>query len=136
MCTLEKTTNIGLRLQLTLLCRGIWVRITPRARLRTFLSSHAGRSGKPLSTPSVTKHLEGQDEDDDEDEDAQDSLFDALLAADRARYEAEHMKLAVYVDAHLHLPAAVEARLARHVAELIDERAEIDAVLELSLIHI
>ena len=87
-----------------------------------------------MSPASKTKHSSrSQDEhdDDDEDENAEDVLFDTLLAADRARYEAEHMKLALFVDPDVHLSAAVEARLARHLAELADERSEFETILNI-----
>ena len=91
-----------------------------------FLSSHAGRSDEPSSPPSLT----GQDDRYSDDEDRVDSLISALLAADRTRYEAEHMKLALHVDAALHFPAAVEALLSRHITELEDERAWVEALLD------
>lgn len=80
----------------------------------------------------MTEHSSrSQDEDGDDDgKDAQDLLFDSLLAADRARYEAEHMQLALFVDPDVHLPAAVDARLARHIAELDDEREGFEVILE------
>ena len=61
---------------------------------------------------------------------SEDLLFDSLLEADRARYEAQHMQLALFVDPDVHLPAAVEARLAQHIAELIDEREVFETILE------
>ena len=91
-----------------------------------FLSSYAGRSVEPSSPASLT----GQDDSYDADEDEVGSLISALLAADRTRYEAEHMKLALHVDSALHFPAAVEALLSRHIAELEDERAWVEALLD------
>lgn len=58
------------------------------------------------------------------------SPVDAIVAADYAVYQAEQMQLALYVPPESNLPAAAEARLARHVAELADERAAIETVLE------
>lgn len=88
-----------------------------------------------MSPASKTEHSsrsqDEHDDDDEENENAEDVLFDALLAADRARYETEHMKLALFVDPDVHLPAAVESRLARHLAELADERAEFETILNI-----
>ena len=79
------------------------------------------------SPAPYTEHFSRDQEDDDNY--ALDSLFDTLLAADRTRYEAEHMQLAHFVDPTVHHPAAVEARLARHIAELADERAGFETIL-------
>ncbi|CAN0242728.1 unnamed protein product, partial [Laminaria digitata] len=90
----------------------------------------SGCSSVEMSSPAPhTEHFSCDQDDDDDDDFALDSLFDTLLAADRTRYEAEHMQLAHFVDPDVHLPAAVEARLARHIAELANERAGFETVL-------
>ena len=40
------------------------------------------------------------------------------------------MALTIFVDPDVHVPAAVEARLARHIAELANEHAGFQTVLE------
>lgn len=52
------------------------------------------------------------------------------MAAEYALYQAEHMQLALFVPLESCLPAAAAVRLARHIAELDDEHAALEVVLE------
>lgn len=86
----------------------------------------AGRNLDLWRPPSQTSnHLQDKDGDSYDE-----SPVDAIVAAAYAVYQAEQMQLASYAPPESNLPVAVEARLARHIAELADEQAAMESVLE------
>lgn len=59
-----------------------------------------------------------------------DLFLEEILAADRARYELEHMQMTIYVDFEDDIPATTEARLDRHLTELAEEHAALESALD------
>ena len=80
----------------------------------------------PRAGPSFSWAREGHGEGDH----GVHSPVDSIVAAEYALYVLEKLQVAVFAPPESNLPAAIEARLAKHVTELADEHAVFEEVLE------